>query len=106
MVDILMVYAINTGLSTRYVSATVVMCAPRTHAACAKQRRELGFCDHGEPRSSAKPSQVPDEIFLQAITMPQNLIYSGVLIIASKLYTNSVLAVYVLYPHPFPQECH
>ena len=38
--------------------------------------------------------------------MPQNLIYSGVLIIASKLYTNSVLAVYVLYPHPFPQECH
>ena len=29
--------------------------------------------------------------------MPDNLIYSGVLIIASKFYTNSVLAVYVSF---------
>ena len=65
MVDILMMYAINTGLSTRCVPVTAVMCVPRTHAVFTKQRRELDFCDHGEPRSamdSAKPHGVPDEI--------------------------------------------
>ncbi|KAI0759700.1 hypothetical protein BD413DRAFT_617642 [Trametes elegans] len=54
LVDVLMVYAINTGLSTSLINLVAA---------------------------------------LTAITMPYNLIYSGIYIIASKMYANSLLAV-------------
>ncbi|KAH9902444.1 hypothetical protein C8Q73DRAFT_4440 [Cubamyces lactineus] len=54
LVDILMVYAINTGLSTSVISLAAA---------------------------------------ITAITMPDNHIYSGIYIIASKMYANSLLAV-------------
>ncbi|EIW57916.1 uncharacterized protein TRAVEDRAFT_48939 [Trametes versicolor FP-101664 SS1] len=54
LLDVLMVYAINTGLSTSIVSLAAA---------------------------------------LTAIIMPRNLVYSGLYIISSKLYANSLLAV-------------
>ncbi|KAI8969887.1 hypothetical protein BD414DRAFT_502469 [Trametes punicea] len=54
MVDILMVYTINTGLSTSIISAASLICA---------------------------------------VTMKDNLIYSAILVVGSKMYSNSLLAV-------------
>ncbi|EIW57917.1 uncharacterized protein TRAVEDRAFT_65520 [Trametes versicolor FP-101664 SS1] len=54
MVDILMVYAINTGLSTSILSVAALICA---------------------------------------LVMPDNLVYSAILLICSKMYSNSLLAV-------------
>ncbi|EIW57896.1 uncharacterized protein TRAVEDRAFT_59396 [Trametes versicolor FP-101664 SS1] len=54
MVDVLMVYAINTGLSTSILSVVALTCA---------------------------------------LAMPNNLIYSAILMVCSKMYSNSLLAV-------------
>ncbi|KAJ3003519.1 hypothetical protein NUW54_g4822 [Trametes sanguinea] len=54
ILDILMVYTINTGLSTSIITVPAMICA---------------------------------------IIMPDNLIWSGIYVIATKMYTNSLLAV-------------
>ncbi|KAI9056777.1 hypothetical protein FKP32DRAFT_1681943 [Trametes sanguinea] len=54
MVDVLMVYTVNTGLSTSIVTIAALICA---------------------------------------VTMKSNLIYSGIITIATKMYSNSLLAV-------------
>ena len=40
------------------------------------------------------------ESFLQAIILPGNYIYIGISIVGTKLYANSVLAVYVSFYMP------
>ena len=53
MVDVLMMYAINTGLSTRCVAYAAMACSASLTVTCCMvcfgpQHHEPGCCSHGE----------------------------------------------------------
>ncbi|KAI0740128.1 hypothetical protein C8Q76DRAFT_790601 [Earliella scabrosa] len=78
LIDILILYAINTGLLTGIFNILSFI-----------------FVSALTPQSLFLPGLCPADRALQAIAMPDNLIYAGIDIVATKLYGNSLMAVYV-----------